>query len=94
MRRKDIWARLQSLTLRKADGLAEDLCLFLSPCSTLTHRWVATLQHFNRVVLSSLKVLGDAFNVIFPITEHLPPDQPSALFGAFYEEQIFGGHVR
>jgi hypothetical protein len=24
----------------------------------------------------------------------LSPDQPHALFGAFYEEQIFGRHVR
>jgi len=54
----------------------------------------ATFQPCSDRALSSLKVLGDAFKVIFPITEHLPPDQPSALFGAFYEEQMFGGHVR
>lgn len=51
-----------------------------------------TFQPCSDRALSSLKVLGDAFKDIFPITEHLSPDQPSALFGAFYEEQIFGGH--
>jgi glucoamylase len=54
----------------------------------------ATFQPCSDRALSSLKVLGDAFKEIFPITEHLPPDQPSALLGAFYEEQLFGGHVR
>jgi glucoamylase len=54
----------------------------------------ATFQPCSDRALSSLKVLGDAFKEIFPITKHLPPDQPSALLGAFYEEQIFGGHVR
>jgi glucoamylase len=54
----------------------------------------ATFQPCSDRALSSLKVLGDAFKHILPITEHLSPDQPSALFGAFYEEQVFGGHVR
>ena len=54
----------------------------------------ATFQPCSDRALSSLKVLGDEFKKIFPITASLPPDQPSALFGAFYEEQIFGGHVR
>jgi glucoamylase len=54
----------------------------------------ATFQPCSDRALSSLKVLGDAFKEIFPITEHLPPDQPSALFGFFYEEQVFGGNVR
>ena len=54
----------------------------------------ATFQPCSDRALSSLKVLGDEFKDIFPITERLHPDQPSALFGAFYEEQIFGGHVR
>jgi glucoamylase len=54
----------------------------------------ATFQPCSDRALSSLKVLGDAFKEIFPIAGHLPPDQPSALLGAFYEEQIFGGHVR
>jgi glucoamylase len=54
----------------------------------------ATFQPCSDRALSNLKVLGDAFKEIFPITEDLPPDQPSALFGCFYEEQIFGGNVR
>jgi len=53
----------------------------------------ATFQPCSDRALSSLKILGDAFKVIFPITERLPHDQPSALLGAFYEEQIFGGHA-
>jgi glucoamylase len=53
-----------------------------------------TFQPCSDRALSSLKVLGDVFKDIFPITEHLSPDQPSALLGTFYEEQIFGGHVR
>jgi len=52
-----------------------------------------TFQPCSDRALSSLKALGDAFKNIFPITGHLSPDQPSALLGAFYEEQIFGGHV-
>jgi hypothetical protein len=52
-----------------------------------------TFQPCSDRALSSLKVLGDAFKDIFPITKHLSPDQPSALLGAFYEEQVFGGHV-
>jgi glucoamylase len=55
----------------------------------------ATFQPCSDRALSSLKVLGDAFKEIFPITEHLHPDQPSVLLGPFYyEEQLFGGHVR
>jgi glucoamylase len=54
----------------------------------------ATFQPCSDRALSSLKVLGDAFKEIFPIAERLPPDQPSALLSFFYEEQIFGGHVR
>jgi acetolactate synthase small subunit len=60
---------------RKADGLAKDLCLFLLPCSTLTHRWAATLRRFSRVLtvtpsealrmrhqyLQSLHVLANQF---------------------------------
>jgi glucoamylase len=53
----------------------------------------ATFQPCSDRALSSLKVLGDAFKKILPITDRLPPDQPSALLGAFYEEEIFGGHV-
>jgi glucoamylase len=53
-----------------------------------------TFQPCSDRALSSLKALGDAFKDIFPITEHLSSDQPSALLGAFYEEQIFGGNVR
>jgi hypothetical protein len=35
------------------------------------------------------EILGDACKEIFPITERLPLDQPSALLSAFYEEQTF-----
>ena len=54
----------------------------------------ATFQPCSDRALSSLKVLGDEFKKIFPITASLPPDLPSALFGFFYEEKLFGGHVR
>ena len=54
----------------------------------------ATFQPCSDRALSSLKVLGDAFKEIMPIADRLPPDQPSALLGAFYEEEVFGGHVR
>jgi glucoamylase len=53
----------------------------------------ATFQPCSDRALSSLKVLGDAFKEILPIADRLPLDQPSALLGAFYEEEIFGGHV-
>ena len=53
-----------------------------------------TFQPCSDRALSSLKVLGDAFKDIFPITERLSPDQPNGLLGCFYEEQVFGGHVR
>jgi glucoamylase len=54
----------------------------------------ATFQPCSDRALSSLKVLGDEFKKIFPITSSLPPDQPNVLFGFFYEEKLFGGHVR
>jgi glucoamylase len=54
----------------------------------------ATFQPCSDRALSSLKVLGDEFKKIIPIAASLPPDQPSALFGMFYEEKLFGGHVR
>jgi glucoamylase len=52
-----------------------------------------TFQPCSDRALSSLKVIGDAFKGIFPISEGLPPDQPSALFGFYLEEDLFGGYV-
>ena len=53
----------------------------------------ATFQPCSDRALSSLKVVGDAFREIFPISKSLSPDDPSALFGWFLEEEMFGGHV-
>jgi len=54
----------------------------------------ATFQPCSDRALSTLKVIGDAFKEIFPISQSLSSDQPSALFGSFLEEELFGGHVR
>jgi len=51
-----------------------------------------TFQPCSDRALSNLKVVGDAFKAIFPISESLPPDQPSALFGFFLEEKLLGGY--
>jgi glucoamylase len=54
----------------------------------------ATFQPCSDRALSNLKVVGDAFKDIFPISQSLAPDQPSSLFGFFLEEELLGGHVR
>jgi glucoamylase len=54
----------------------------------------ATFQPCSDRALSSMKVVGDVFGGIYPISKNLPPGQPSALFAPFLEEQVFGGHVR
>jgi glucoamylase len=54
----------------------------------------ATFQPCSDRALSNLKVVGDAFKAIFPISASLSPDQPSALFGFFLEEKLLGGYVR
>ena len=53
----------------------------------------ATFQPCSDRALSSLKVIGDAFQEIYPISESLPPDQPNALLGFYLEEELFGGNV-
>jgi glucoamylase len=53
----------------------------------------ATFQPCSDRALSSLKVIGDAFQKIYPISESLPPDQPNALLGFYLEEKLFGGNV-
>jgi hypothetical protein len=40
-----------------------------------------------------MKVVSDAFKENFPVSRTLPPDQPSALYGFFLEEEVLGGHV-
>ncbi|KAH9969259.1 Six-hairpin glycosidase-like protein [Lactifluus volemus] len=52
----------------------------------------ATFQPCSDRALSSLKVIGDAFQKIYPISESLPPDQPNALLGFYLEETLFGGN--
>jgi len=52
----------------------------------------ATFQPCSDRALSTLKVIGDAFKEIYPISKDLPSDQSSALFGFFVEEELLGGH--
>ena len=54
----------------------------------------ATFQPCSDRALSTLKVIGDAFKEIYPISRGLAADQSSALFGFFIEEELLGGHVR
>ena len=54
----------------------------------------ATFQPCSDRALSTLKVLGDASKELYPISTGLPSDQVSGLFGFFFEEELFGGHVR
>ena len=54
----------------------------------------ATFQPCSERALSTMKVVSDAFKEIFPVNKSLPPDQPSALYGFFLEEEVLGGHVR
>ncbi|KAI9457901.1 Six-hairpin glycosidase-like protein, partial [Russula earlei] len=51
-----------------------------------------TFQPCSDRALSSMKVVGDAFRVIFPMSRSLSPSQPNPLFGFFLEEKVFGGH--
>jgi glucoamylase len=52
-----------------------------------------TFQPCSDRALSSLEVVGNSFEGIFPISESLPPNQPNALFGFYLEEELLGGHV-
>ena len=52
----------------------------------------ATFQPCSDRALSSLKVVGDAYKELFPINQLLPPNQ-FPYFGAFLEDQLFGGQV-
>jgi glucoamylase len=54
----------------------------------------ATFQPCSDRALSTLKVVGDAFKEIYPISQRLPADQPNAFLGFFLEETLLGGHVR
>jgi glucoamylase len=54
----------------------------------------ATFQPCSDRALSTLKVIGDAFKELYPISRGLPSDQSGALFGFFIEEELLGGHVR
>jgi glucoamylase len=54
----------------------------------------ATFQPCSDRALSTLKVIGDAFKEILPISRSLSSDQPGVIFGPFLEEELFGGHVR
>jgi len=51
----------------------------------------ATFQQCSDRALSSWKVVGDAFRVIFPISARLPPDQPNPFLGWFLKAELFGG---
>jgi len=54
----------------------------------------ATFQPCSERALSTLRVIGDAFKGIYPISKGLPSDQSSGLFGFFLEDELLGGHVR